>query len=71
MTAQPITHSTQCTLCESHCGILVTVTDGAVARIAGNPDDVLSKGYICPKATAMGGVQRGSGPAAAADETRG
>ncbi len=56
MTAQPITHSTQCTLCESHCGILVTVTDGAVARIAGNPDDVLSKGYICPKATAMGGV---------------
>ncbi|MFZ2241015.1 MAG: molybdopterin-dependent oxidoreductase [Gordonia amarae] len=56
MTAEPITHSTQCTLCESHCGILVTVKDGAVARIAGNPDDVLSKGYICPKATAMGGV---------------
>ncbi|MEU4704973.1 molybdopterin oxidoreductase family protein [Nocardia salmonicida] len=46
----------QCTLCEAHCGILVTVEDSQVTRIEGNPDDVLSKGYICPKATAMGGL---------------
>ena len=46
----------QCTLCEAHCGLHVTVTDGKVSRIAGNPDDVFSKGYICPKATAMGGL---------------
>lgn len=46
----------QCTLCEAHCGLHVTVTDGTVSRIAGNPDDVFSKGYICPKATAMGGL---------------
>ena len=46
----------QCTLCEAHCGILVTVRDEQVTRIEGNPDDVLSKGYICPKATAMGGL---------------
>lgn len=46
----------QCTLCEAHCGILVTVEDLRVTRIEGNPDDVLSKGYICPKATAMGGL---------------
>src|SRR5690606_18078090 len=46
----------QCTLCEAHCGILVTVEDSAVTRIEGNPDDVLSKGYICPKATAMAGL---------------
>ncbi|WP_067651010.1 molybdopterin oxidoreductase family protein [Nocardia harenae] len=46
----------QCTLCEAHCGILVTVEDLQVTRIEGNPDDVLSKGYICPKATAMGGL---------------
>ncbi|WP_410873221.1 molybdopterin oxidoreductase family protein [Nocardia sp. A7] len=46
----------QCTLCEAHCGILVTVEDTEVTRIEGNPDDVLSKGYICPKATAMGGL---------------
>ncbi|MEV0062375.1 molybdopterin oxidoreductase family protein [Nocardia sp. NPDC050718] len=46
----------QCTLCEAHCGILVTVEGEQVTRIEGNPDDVLSKGYICPKATAMGGL---------------
>ncbi|WP_433603023.1 molybdopterin oxidoreductase family protein [Nocardia sp. CA-135953] len=46
----------QCTLCEAHCGILVTVEDDQVTRIEGNPDDVLSQGYICPKATAMGGL---------------
>ena len=43
----------QCTLCEAHCGILVTVTDDEVTRIEGDPNDVLSKGYICPKATAL------------------
>ncbi|MEG8184252.1 molybdopterin-dependent oxidoreductase [Nocardia terpenica] len=46
----------QCTLCEAHCGILVTVEGDRVTRIEGNPDDVLSGGYICPKATAMGGL---------------
>ncbi|WP_280367995.1 molybdopterin-dependent oxidoreductase [Nocardia wallacei] len=46
----------QCTLCEAHCGILVTVEGDQVARIEGNPEDVLSQGYICPKATAMGGL---------------
>ncbi|MFX0577120.1 molybdopterin-dependent oxidoreductase [Nocardia nepalensis] len=46
----------QCTLCEAHCGILVTVEGERVTRIEGNPDDVLSAGYICPKATAMGGL---------------
>ncbi|MFF0814363.1 molybdopterin-dependent oxidoreductase [Rhodococcus sp. NPDC003318] len=43
----------QCTLCEAHCGIRVTVDDDRVTRVQGNPDDVLSHGYICPKATAM------------------
>ncbi|MBD0321797.1 MAG: molybdopterin-dependent oxidoreductase [Aldersonia sp.] len=43
----------QCTLCEAHCGILVTVDGQRVTRVEGNPDDVLSHGYICPKATAM------------------
>lgn len=54
MSATPIAR--QCTLCEAHCGILVTVEDEQVTRIEGNPDDVLSAGYICPKATAMGGL---------------
>ena len=43
----------QCTLCEAHCGILVTVDNDKVTRIEGNPDDVLSHGYVCPKATAL------------------
>ena len=55
-TSRTATHISQCTLCEAHCGIHVTVTDGQVGRIAGNPDDVFSKGYICPKATAMGAL---------------
>lgn len=46
----------QCSLCEAHCGILVTVRDSRVTGVRGNPEDVLSKGYICPKATAMGGL---------------
>ncbi|NKY86751.1 molybdopterin oxidoreductase family protein [Nocardia veterana] len=48
--------SRQCTLCEAHCGIRVTVDGDRVIRIEGNPDDVLSQGYICPKATAMGAL---------------
>ena len=43
----------QCTLCEAHCGIRVTVEEDRVTRIEGDPDDVLSRGYICPKATAL------------------
>lgn len=50
------TTARQCTLCEAHCGILVTVDGPRVLRIEGDPQDVMSKGYICPKATAMGGL---------------
>ena len=47
----------QCNLCEAHCGIRVDVEDGRVARISGDPDDVISKGYICPKAAALADLQ--------------
>ena len=44
----------QCPLCEAHCGIRVHVGEtDQVLRIEGNPDDVLSHGYICPKATSL------------------
>ena len=43
----------QCTLCEAHCGITVEVQGENVLRITGDPDDVLSHGYICPKAAAL------------------
>jgi anaerobic selenocysteine-containing dehydrogenase len=55
-TDRATTVARQCTLCEAQCGILVTVTGDQVTRIEGNPEDVLSHGYICPKATAMGGL---------------
>jgi anaerobic selenocysteine-containing dehydrogenase len=47
----------QCTLCEAHCGIKVEVQDGRAVRISGDPDDVLSRGYICPKAAALADLQ--------------
>jgi anaerobic selenocysteine-containing dehydrogenase len=43
----------QCTLCEAHCGITVDVEGDRVLRIAGDPDDAMSRGYICPKAAAL------------------
>jgi anaerobic selenocysteine-containing dehydrogenase len=43
----------QCTLCEAHCGIQVEVDGERVLRISGDPDDVISHGYICPKAAAL------------------
>jgi anaerobic selenocysteine-containing dehydrogenase len=43
----------QCTLCEAHCGIAVEVEAERVLRISGDPDDSMSRGYICPKAAAL------------------
>ncbi len=43
-------HTFTCNLCESFCGLDVTITDGRVARVRGDPHDVLSRGHICPKA---------------------
>ena len=30
------------------CGLRLTVEDGIVTSVRGNPDDPLSRGYICP-----------------------
>ena len=38
-----------CTLCEAHCGIRVEVEGEQVVRISGDPDDVMSRGYMCVK----------------------
>ena len=44
-------HLRGCHLCEAMCGVVVETDDaGHVVRIEGDPDDVWSKGYICPKA---------------------
>ena len=47
-------HKRTCPLCESMCGLLVHVENGRVAKIRANPDDVWSKGYLCPKGTTLG-----------------
>ncbi|WP_309648123.1 molybdopterin-dependent oxidoreductase [Nocardioides sp.] len=52
-TVVPTVVQRQCPLCEAHCGIRVTVQDNEVLRIEGDPDDVLSRGYVCPKGTAL------------------
>jgi len=46
----------QCTLCEAHCGIKVELDGPSVLRISGDPQDVHSHGYICPKAAALSDV---------------
>lgn len=39
------------------CGIVIQVQDGRVGSIRGDPEDPLSQGHICPKATALGDLQ--------------
>ena len=50
------TRLTACNLCEAICGLELTLTDGKVTGIRGNPDDPLSRGYICAKGEAMADV---------------
>ena len=53
----PTTHLRTCHLCEANCGIIVTVQDRDVLSIKGDPDDPLSRGHICPKATALADLE--------------
>ena len=50
-------HARTCHLCEAACGLLMTVEDGRVTRVTGDPDDPLSRGAICPKGTAIPDLQ--------------
>lgn len=49
----PSTVHRVCTLCEAHCGIRVEVEGDRVLRITGDPEDVMSRGYIRPEAAAF------------------
>jgi anaerobic selenocysteine-containing dehydrogenase len=42
-----------CTLCDATCGILVDVDGDRVVGVRGDPDDPISRGYVCPKVVAM------------------
>jgi anaerobic selenocysteine-containing dehydrogenase len=45
-----------CNLCEACCGLELTIEKGEVASIKGNPNDPLSRGYICPKGVSLADI---------------
>jgi anaerobic selenocysteine-containing dehydrogenase len=53
----PVTHRRTCHLCEANCGLLITLEGREVLSIKGDPDNALSRGHICPKATALTDLQ--------------
>ena len=42
-----------CNVCEAMCGLIATVDDGRITDLRGDPDDVFSRGHLCPKGPAM------------------
>ncbi|HLL24918.1 MAG TPA: molybdopterin-dependent oxidoreductase, partial [Kofleriaceae bacterium] len=48
------THYRSCPLCEATCGVAITVDGDRVVAVRGDDDDPFSRGYICPKGTALG-----------------
>src|ERR1044072_1786558 len=46
-------HYRSCNLCEAICGIEIAVQPDQRLDMRGDKDDVLSRGYICPKAVAL------------------
>ena len=50
----PTTHYRSCTLCEATCGVAVEVDGDQIVSVRGDEQDEFSKGYICPKGTALG-----------------
>lgn len=45
-----------CTLCEAMCGLAFEVEGSKLVAISPDPDDVFSKGYVCPKGPAIAGI---------------
>lgn len=53
MPAKVKTHYRACNLCEAICGLEIKTQGEQVLSIKGDKNDPLSRGYICPKGTAM------------------
>jgi anaerobic selenocysteine-containing dehydrogenase len=53
MPAEVQTHYRACNLCEAICGLEIKTQGDQVLSIKGDKNDPLSRGYICPKGTAM------------------
>ena len=50
---QTTIHPGICRICSAHCGVLATVTDGRLTKVAGDPDNPMFKGYTCVKGRAL------------------
>ncbi|MCU0695953.1 MAG: molybdopterin-dependent oxidoreductase [Myxococcaceae bacterium] len=46
-------HFRPCTLCEAMCGLRIETDGKTVTSLRGDDDDPFSRGYLCPKATAL------------------
>lgn len=48
-------HTRSCTFCEAACGTLVTADHvaGQITGVRGDPDDPMSRGFVCPKSYAL------------------
>jgi anaerobic selenocysteine-containing dehydrogenase len=53
MPAEIKTHYRACNLCEAICGLEIKTQGDQVLSIKGDKNDPLSRGFICPKGTAM------------------
>ncbi len=53
MSEQIVTHYRACHLCEAICGVEIKTQGEEILSIKGDKNDPVSKGYICPKGTAL------------------
>ena len=49
----PTTVYRSCPLCEATCGVAIEIEGDRVLSVRGDDADPFSKGYICPKGTAL------------------
>ncbi len=56
MTQETLTHYRACHLCEAICGLEIKTKGTEILSIRGDKDDPMSKGFICPKATAIADI---------------
>jgi len=52
-----VTHRRTCHICEANCGVIVMAEGREILSIKGDPDNAMSRGHICPKATAIADLQ--------------
>jgi anaerobic selenocysteine-containing dehydrogenase len=57
MPATPSIHHRTCSLCEAMCGLRIEHDGARVLKISGDPEDPLSRGYLCPKGPALAALQ--------------